>query len=434
MFEEYLWNQRYFIDNESHLIKSIPKVINTNRLCLESLIFWWKDAKRRKRCPSAKAVYSALKVMRMERMENIQKFKYKWLTKDAVNSGNWDRLELEKDVSILVELLLDWILKLQEPLISNSLLLTVESNKGLGIEGDLFETLNYILEFVRLMEKPQIKTAIERFSVFMTSHRYNLEFSGPKPTLSIISKVGLVVADTKRAGGSVAEQGKKAGIIVAEQGMKAGLAVAEKGMKAGLVVAEQGGKLFNSLRGLYSLSAKDSMKETKGSVVTKAQNNIKILEGPTLEHQAENISDYEPPPLDKLVEFITNMIEKTAVSNFRAISVESGKLISVVPDFITPQEFMSRNPLGTTDNLTLLLKTNSPGIPDIISYKDQAMLYIDPLQKFIVRKSGVFSSSNPELHVEDDGEHVRVGTVSARIEVDVSASTSPKDHHIRTHE
>jgi hypothetical protein len=317
-----------------------------------------------------------------------------------------------------MDLLLNWFLTLQDPLISDIDILTIESKKDYRIEGDVFETLNYLLEFVRLIEKSQRKVVVEKLAGFLTSHRYNLEFSGPKPNMPIISKVELVVADTK-----------KAGLVVAEQGMKAGMIVAEQGKKAGLAVAEQGGKLFNTLKRLYSLSAKDlkDTKDTKFASVGKTESVIKVVDVPVQEPPQEQVTDYEPPSLDKIVEFITNMIDTTAFSNIRSISVESGKSISPLPDFITPQEFMSKNPLGTTDNLTLLLKTNSPGIPDILSYKEQAMLYVDPLQKFIVSKGGGLSSSNPDLHAtEGEGHHLRVSTVPARIDAEVSASTSPK--------
>ena len=76
LFEEYLWNQRYFNDNESHLIKSIPKVFKTNRLSLGSLIYWWIDVKIMKNCLNVNCVWWHLKDMKEESMENILKFKY----------------------------------------------------------------------------------------------------------------------------------------------------------------------------------------------------------------------------------------------------------------------------------------------------------------------------------------------------------------------
>ena len=75
-----------------------------------------------------------------------------------------------------MDLLLNWFLTLQDPLISDIDILTIESKKDYRIEGDVFETLNSLKEFVRLIEKSQRKVVVEKLAGFLTSHRYNLEF------------------------------------------------------------------------------------------------------------------------------------------------------------------------------------------------------------------------------------------------------------------
>ncbi|KAJ3302229.1 Protein tyrosine phosphatase domain-containing protein 1 [Kappamyces sp. JEL0829] len=167
-FDAVIANQRRWIKNpELRYLRYIPKVLHVVlgrilHLCSNNELEWFKA---------------------FDALTNFEGLAIRDARMTDINNGEWGTVKLENDVVFLMHLLLDWIVTLSEPLVSDITLKGI-SMKDVGWDSKLellgkeeFETINFVLKFFREMpsiSKGTLDVGMERLGLYLTSQRSTL--------------------------------------------------------------------------------------------------------------------------------------------------------------------------------------------------------------------------------------------------------------------
>jgi hypothetical protein len=123
--------------------------------------------------------------------------------------------------------------------------------------------------------------------------------------------------------------------------------------------------LTSSRHNLTFAPAKRPVQEKHGKTISNSNQKLKkerlidSIFSRSLKESQQNLSivDYEPPSTEQLEKLIFYVFKNVSLSaDGRAIWNSTGQLVNKLPECITPLEFVEKNPVGTEQNLTTLLK------------------------------------------------------------------------------
>jgi hypothetical protein len=344
-----------------------------------------------------------------------------------LNNSNWSTVERINSSEFLVDMLLHWIILLEEPLISDKIIHRMDEEnividndfilKNVSIEA--FETINVMLSLFRKIPSISSSTldfALERFSIYISSHRKSLLFF--KSTSNIVDTP---MKKLYQHGDKVVEnlKSKVSGSINAEI----------KGIPSSYLATIP---TLPQLPTLTTMKLKfgyaNQLAVPKEKAATVKNSNVK-----------ENIISLETPvetndflATDNITNLLKIIYKSFRVSSDnRAVIADSKKFAFVAESCKSPTELVLELHQNSTANLALLLKPNTRSFSASLSNKlgnvtDVFNNYVtNPIRDSIAKDQMSFSKVSSDSSTMN---HIR--SISAPIyfqDSRLSLSTTPRD-------
>ncbi|KAJ3275392.1 Protein tyrosine phosphatase domain-containing protein 1 [Terramyces sp. JEL0728] len=355
-----------------------------------------------------------------------------------INENDWGEIVMELDEVFLVEFLLQWIIKLDEPLIDINQLVEFESEEEQVEKCDkaAFHTLNFMLQFFRQIpsiSKSTIDVVFQRFCMYTSSERRNLRHMNtldPKPATPAESPTKTNLNNAKIAADNLAKK------------MQAPLSNLNSNLTSlNTKILANTESLMQNLRNRNLMYMYPQRQEKRDEFppdiylgtmsdpgqrisIPKLSDNGKkaspILEQPEPRHGDKN-------PVQNYQNFINHLYKNYNVLHGHTVSMKTKE--PVYQTWQTPIEFVKENP-RYTENLALKLAGIEPARK--LTIAEMATGYIDPLKK-TMEKFKVGAVSSPDLPAANKADHQRTAshTVDTKKlpkldESLISLSTSPQ--------
>jgi hypothetical protein len=350
-----------------------------------------------------------------------------------VNNGEWTVISSCTNTSTLIILLLQWIVSLAEPLISDKVLSTLNTNNLEDIDilkvltKEEFETINLILDLFRKIPSLSTTTldfALERLAIYTTNHRETLvhfrKKAQPKPNPSIqqIMQQSDQVMDKIRT--KVADS------------IQTGIKTMPTGYLSSLPQLPQLPQLENIKQRLASGMNQTQKREVSSHPATVPKPTIESSTGSKVTSNLKETRE-ETPSFDGAIALLRKMYMSYRVSPYnRAILNDTSELAFKNDDlWKSPSELILENHQRSTSNLAHLLKpTATPfnvfGLaPNLANVTDAFNNYIKkPIRDTTIKNQ----LSSPDLLAASEmPQHLRSGSMPLpSMESRISITTTPR--------
>jgi hypothetical protein len=357
-----------------------------------------------------------------------------------VNNGEWSTISACTNTTLLITLLLQWVVSLAEPLISNKVLSTLNDSKVNELDilkmldKEEFETINLILELFRKIPSLSTTTldfALERLAIYSTSHRESLtnfrKKAQPKqnPSIQQIMQQGDQMVDKIRS--------------KVTDSIHSGMKTIPTTYLSSLPQLPQLPQLESIKQrlasGMNQIQKKQELSTSSTSVPpgTAPKTNTTLASGNSKGPSPNLPKEDEIPPLDGAISLLKKMYMSYRVSpDNRAILTDTSELAFKNEDvWKSPCEIIQENHQRSTSNLAHLLKPNSSPFsvlalaPNFANVTDAFNNYITkPIREATIKNQ---LSSPDLLAVSDVRQHLRSGsTPLPSIESRISITTTPR--------